>query len=196
MPYWTFDAKVDAEWTADSGTYYWVRQGNKQVRQVRWTPAAGALSHVFDDDLVCASLGVEPNRLRKVEPFPTTGLVPYDAGYLSGWTVERYQIDLVAAANRSRQQMDATMRDLCAREVPGDTHRNLVVNSTYDAQTFKHILAPVWLLTYVYGRTSYQVVVNGVTGTIAGSRPWSWIKITLLVLAALLIVITVYSLDR
>ena len=30
----------------------------------------------------------------------------------------------------------------------------------------------------MYGAKSYQVVVNGVTGTIAGDGPWSWIKIT------------------
>ena len=196
LPYWTFDAKTHARWTAESGTYYWVREGNKQVRKVRWTPAAGELSHAFDDDLVCASLGVDAARLRQIEPFPTGALVPYDAGYLSGWTVERYQIDLVGAAEKSRRQMDAALRDLCARQVPGDTHRNLVVNADYWDQTFKHILVPVWLLTYVYGRKSYQVVVNGVTGTMAGSRPWSWIKITLLVILALLIVVTIYSLDQ
>ena len=117
--------------------------------------------------------------------FPTDTLVPYDPGYLAGWTVERYQIDLVAAAERSRQQMNAAAARSCAaQQVPGDTYRNLVVDATFSDQTFKHILAPVWLLTYVYGATSYQVVVNGVTGTIAGSRPWSWIKVTLLVLAA------------
>jgi hypothetical protein len=42
-------------------------------------------------------------------------------------------------------------------------------------------------MTYVYGATSYQVFVNGVTGTIAGSRPYSWIKVTLLVIAVLLL---------
>jgi hypothetical protein len=29
------------------------------------------------------------------------------------------------------------------------------------------------------------VVVNGVTGKVAGDRPWSWIKIALALLAAL-----------
>jgi hypothetical protein len=47
-------------------------------------------------------------------------------------------------------------------------------------------------MTYVYGAKSYQVVVNGVTGTIAGSRPYSWIKVTLLVIA-LLIVFLIYA---
>jgi len=100
LPYWTFDAKADAHWTADAGYYYYVRVGKNTVRQVRWTPADGDLSHTFDDELVCASVGVTASRLREVEPFPTNELVPYDSGYLAGWTVERYQIDLVAAAAR------------------------------------------------------------------------------------------------
>ena len=193
LPYWTFDAKTDAHWTADSGTYYYTGSGKSRQRHVNWTPSSGALSHVFDDDLVSASLGVEARWLHGVEPFPTDGLIPYDPGYLAGWTVERYQIDLVAAATRSREQMEATLRQLCASQVPGDTYRNLVVESTYADQRFKHILVPVWLMTYTYGSTSYQVVVNGITGKMTGGRPWSWIKITLLVLVALLIVILYLS---
>jgi Zn finger protein HypA/HybF involved in hydrogenase expression len=185
LPYWTFDAKADARWTAEAGTYYYVRENNRSVRRVTWRPASGELSHAFDDELVCASVGVDGAKLRKIEPFPTDSLVPFDPGYLAGWTVERYQIDLVAAAERSRQQMQAELRSLCGRQVPGDTYRNLIVDATFTDQTFKHILAPVWLVTYVYGPKSYQVVVNGVTGEIAGSRPWSWIKVTLVVLLAL-----------
>ena len=37
--------------------------------------------------------------MRKIEPFPTHELVPYDPGFLAGWVVEQYQIDLVNAAN-------------------------------------------------------------------------------------------------
>jgi len=187
LPYWTFDARADATWTAEAGHYYYEQVGGKRERRIRWTPASGSLSHFFDDELVCASRGVEPLLLRAVEPFPTETLVPYDPGYVAGWVVERYQIDLVAAAERSRQQMDARLRALCASQVPGDTQRNLVVHATWSGQTFKHILAPVWLATYVYRGQARQVVVNGVTGRVAGDRPWSWIKIALVVLVALVV---------
>jgi Zn finger protein HypA/HybF involved in hydrogenase expression len=187
LPYWTFDAKVDADWTAEAGEYYWVQVGKNRVRRVRWYPASGSISHVFDDELVCASMGVNASRLRAIEPFPTDQLVPYDPGYLSGWTVERYQIDLIGAAQKSRERMDEVVREHCASQVPGDTHRNLAVSATYHDQTFKHILSPVWLLSYTFGATTYQVVVNGVTGKISGSRPWSWIKIGLLVLVVVII---------
>jgi hypothetical protein len=186
VPYWTFDAKADATWTAEAGHTYTVEVSGKRERRVRWTPASGSLSHAFDDELVCASRGVDPARLRSVEPFPTDTLVPYDPGYLAGWVVERYQIDLVAAAERSRRAMDARLRELCARQVPGDTQRNLEVRASYRDQTFKHILAPLWLATYTHRGRGYQAVVNGVTGRVAGARPWSWAKIAVAVTLALL----------
>ena len=189
LPYWTFDAHADATWTADAGEYYYTSEGGKQVRHVRWRPASGAVSHDFDDDLVAASRGVDAGLLRAVEPFPTTNaLIPYDPGYLAGWTVERYQIDLVGAAGRSRRQMEAALERLCAAQVPGDTHRNLSVQATFTNQRFKHILVPVWLLTYTFRAKSYQVIGNGVSGEIAGHHPWSWVKIALLVMAVLLLI--------
>jgi len=187
LPYWTFDAKVHANWTAESGRFYYVKIGNRTEQRVEWTPAAGQLDTAFDDELVAASTGVNPPLLRGIEPFPTDKLIPYDPGYLAGWTVERYQIDLVGAATRSRQTMDFKVRQQCSAEVPGDTQRNLNVQATYTDQTFKHILVPIWLLTYTYRGTSYQVVANGATGKMAGKHPWSWVKILFAILVALFV---------
>jgi hypothetical protein len=201
IPYWTFDAQVHADWTAESGYYYYVTESyrdadgqtkTRQVRKIRWEPSAGALAHFFDDELVSASRGVEADLLHRVEPFPTKDLVGYDAGFLSGWVVERYQIDLVAAAQHARERMDAEIERLCAAQVPGDTHRNLRVRTRYSGQTFKHILVPLWLLTYTYGAKAFQVMVNGYTGSIAGRYPKSWIKIMLAVLAGLVVMAAVF----
>ena len=204
LPYWTFDAQVDAAWTAEAGHYYYTTETyseggqarTRQVQHVRWEPAAGRLQHSFDDDLVCASVGVHPGLLRGIEPFPTADLKPYDAGYVAGWIVERYQIDLVAAAQRARDAMDAKMHTLCAQQIPGDTFRNLVVRSDYSGQTFKHILAPVWLLSYTYGARAFQCVMNGVTGAVRGEYPKSPWKVALLVLAIFIVVVIALSLGR
>ena len=159
----------------------------RQVRQVRWEPASGRVRHFFDDDLVCASVGVRADLVRGIEPFPTNDLKPYDPGFVAGWVVERYQIDLPAAAQRARDAMDAKLRELCAQQIPGDTYRNLVVHADYSGQTFKHILAPVWLLSYTYGARVFQTVMNGVNGTIRGDYPKSPWKIALLVIAILIV---------
>jgi hypothetical protein len=195
VPYWTFDANVSADWTAMSGDYYYETESytdsqgkrqTRQVRKIRWYPSSGHLNHFFDDELVPATRGVQIDLLRKVEPFPTTTeLKPYAPGFLSGWNVEQYQIDLISAAKHAREVMDGKTRQLCASQVPGDTHRDLQVHADYSGQTFKHILVPVWLLAYTYRTSRYQVVVNGYTGAIAGRYPKSWIKITLLIVGIL-----------
>jgi hypothetical protein len=203
LPYWTFDAQADAQWTAEAGYYYYTTETytengqtrTREVRNVRWEPASGRLSHFFDDDLVCASVGVHGNLMRGIEPFPTQSLKPYDAGYVAGWVVERYQIDLVGAAQRAREAMDAKVAQMCAQQIPGDTYRNLVVHTSYSRQTFKHILAPVWLMTYTYGARAFQCVQNGVTGAIDGEYPKSPWKIALIVLAIFIVVVIVLSMS-
>lgn len=206
LPYWTFDAHVDARWTAESGYYYYTTEtyrgsdgktATRQVRHTRWENSAGELAHFFDDDAVPGSVGVHTTLLRQVEPFPTLkDLKPYEPAYVRGWTVERYQIDLRQASQTSRQQMDEVIHQLCEREVPGDTRRNLQVESVYQGRTFKHILVPVWLATYTYGAKSFQVVVNGYTGKMAGEHPLSWVKIAFAILAALLVVLVIAMLSQ
>ena len=203
IPYWTFDAQVSADWTATSGDYYDEteyytdsegRQQSRTVRKTRWYPSSGHVDHFFDDELVSATKGVEPGLLQRIEPFPTTSdLKPYDPGFLSGWVVEQYQIDLIAAAKHAQEIMQEKTEQLCDEEVPGDTHRDLNVDADFSGQTFKHILVPVWLLAYTYGSQNFQVVVNGYTGAIAGRYPKSAIKIALLVLFILAIVAGILS---
>ena len=76
------------------------------------------------------------------------------------------------------------MRQLCAAQIPGDTYRNLTIQPTYSGQTFKHMLVPIWLLTYNFSAKAYQVVVNGATGRMAGDYPKSFWKILFLVIVA------------
>jgi predicted RNA-binding Zn-ribbon protein involved in translation (DUF1610 family) len=200
IPYWTFDAKVHCPWQAEAGYYYYVQeeytdnQGKRQVRQVRrvrWEWKSGEINHFFDDEPVPGTQGVDASLLRAIEPFPTKELVPYDTAYLSGYVVEHYQVVLVDAARKSRESMQRQLVDLCAREVPGDTQRNLQIRPEYSGETFKHVLLPVWLLTYTYGATAYQVVANGYTGQIAGRYPKSPWKVAGAVLLALILVLIV-----
>lgn len=198
LPYWTFDARADCPWEAEAGYYYYVRDSKgQQQRRVRWEHASGRVEHFFDDVLVPASKGVHPKLLGGLEPFPTTtDLVPYDPGYVSGWVVEQYQIDLVEAAQNSRSRMESALRDMCASQVPGDTHRNLDIQPHYADQTFKHILLPVWLLSYTFGTRNYQVAVNGCTGRITGEYPISWVKVAIVVLLVLTAILIVFSLQE
>nr|MDP9324085.1 zinc ribbon domain-containing protein [Acidobacteriota bacterium] len=196
IPYWTFDAQAVCPWEAEAGHYYYTteayrdnqgRSQTRQVRHVRWEPASGLVRHFFDDEPVPGTRGVSHALLGQIEPFRTAELVPYDTAFLSGFIVEHYQIVLLDAAQASQDAMTRKLEEMCAAEVPGDTYRNLQIHPVFSGQTFKHILVPVWLLSYLYGTITYQVVVNGYDGRMAGQYPKSPWKIALLVLLAIIV---------
>lgn len=197
IPYWTFDAHVNCPWEAEAGHYYYVnvsgrdsqgRSVTRQERRVRWEPASGVVEHVFDDEPVPGTQGVHLKLLRQVEPFPTAESVAYDTAFLAGHVVEHYKVVLIDAVKQSQEQMHAKLMQICGAQVPGDTHRNLRIYPQYSGQTFKHLLVPIWLLTYNFRSKAYQVVANGYTGKIAGEYPYSWWKVLLLIVLALVAV--------
>jgi hypothetical protein len=198
IPYWTFDAHAHCPWEAERGHYYYVsvegrdskgRRVVRQERRVRWEPASGVVEHTFDDELVPGTTGVDLRLLRQVEPFPTGECVAYDTAFLSGHVVEHYQVALTEAAGSSEAQMHARLEQLCGAQVGGDTYRNLRIHPTFSGRTFKHLLVPIWLLVYIFGRRNFQVVVNGYTGRMAGRYPYSPWKVAFLVALVILAVI-------
>ncbi|HEY2433895.1 MAG TPA: hypothetical protein VGI12_14565 [Vicinamibacterales bacterium] len=197
IPYWTFDAQVVCPWTAEAGYYYYTQEtyrddkGNQQTRQVqqtRWEPASGSVEHFFDDEPVPGTQGVSRALLKQVEPFPTNELVAYDTSFLSGFVVEHYQVVLLDAAKASEDQMRVKLMALCAAQIPGDTHRGLTIEPTFSGRTFKHILVPLWLLTYTYGAKVFHLLVNGSTGRMAGEYPKSFWKVFFLIIGIIIFV--------
>ena len=193
VPFWLFDAVTHSAWTAEAGHYYYVsvqvqengRTVTRQQQRVRWVPAAGRLELFFDDLPTIASRGLDAGLAQSIEPFPTEGLAAYDTAYLSGFIAEEYAVDVKEALVAAKQRMEAEIRAACAGQIPGDTYRNLVVRTSYSGVAYKNALLPIWIAAYQYGGKAYRFIVNGVTGKMSGTAPWSWVKITFAVLAAL-----------
>jgi hypothetical protein len=202
IPFWTFDAATDSWWTAEAGYYYYVtvqvqvngKTENRQEQRIRWEPAAGFKQMFFDDVPVPASRGVEQSLTRKLEPFPTSDLTPYEPSYLSGFLAEENAVDLPEALETAKERMRDEIRSACASDVPGDTHRNLMVQTKFDALAYKNALLPIWISAYDYHGQPYRFLVNGVTGQCTGTAPWSWIKVTLLILTiATIVMVLLYA---
>ncbi len=201
IPFWTFDAATHSNWTAEAGYYYYV---NVQVREngqlvtrreqrTRWEHASGTLELFFDDVPVPASRGADSSLCKEIEPFPTAELTPYDPSYLSGFLAEENAVDLPEALETAKERMRDDVRTACANEVPGDTQRNLQVNTAFSAVAYKNALLPIWISAYDYKGKPYRFLVNGATGSCSGTAPWSWVKITLLVLTILTILLIFLS---
>jgi hypothetical protein len=77
--------------------------------------------------------------------------------------------------------IEATIR----ADIGGDVQTITSKTSSYLGITFKHILVPVWVSAYRYNGKAYRFLVNGRSGSVSGSRPYSAWKITFFTLACL-----------
>jgi DNA-directed RNA polymerase subunit RPC12/RpoP len=212
VPFWTYDTHAQSNWTAQAGYYYYVSvpyrtakggMGVRQERRIRWVWTSGVRRDHFDDWLVCASRPFYSGQLQalmtQIEPFPTRALVPFDAKYLAGFRAERYSVDLKAGWDIALRGIHTELHTRCGRDVPGDTHRMLQVASNFWGQSFKHVLLPVYVMSYRFKDQPFNVLINGSTGEVRGKAPLSWVKITILsvsmaaIIALIIVLIAVYS---
>lgn len=201
IPFWTFDARTSSNWYADAGYHYYEteyytdnegKQQSREVQHTRWVPASGYLDVNFDDVLVIASQGVSQQRAESVMPFDLKKLVNYDSRFVLGWETELYKIDLAKGVKVGEDVMDNEIRNRCSAEVPGDTFRNLEVNTDKHNITYKHILLPIWISAFQYKGKTFQFVVNGQTGEISGEKPVAYGKVILAILAVIAIIAIIY----
>lgn len=207
LPFWTFDAYTSSRWRADAGYYYTVSetywttddrgkrvQQTRDVQKIRWEPASGHLPLSFDEVLVSATQSVDEDMIERIYPFNTETLVPYEPGFLSGWGAEAYTVDLREAWETGQAIIQQRVRAACAQQVPGDTQRDLQVDTAFSNMTYKHVLVPVWIASYRYRDKVYHFLINGQTGEVQGEAPISWIKVALVVIVALIIFACLFTL--
>jgi len=189
LPFFTFDAHAESAWTAQAGHYYYVTERaaevengrtvyrDRQVQKVRWEPASGSRADDYDDVLVP---GVHDERLSlilKIYPYDTEKLTPYASMYLAGFGILNSDIPLKVVYQIAKRNMEADQVERCSRDVPGDTQRDLRVQTSLAEQTFKHLLCPLWVGSFRYKGKVFPFVINGQTGKVYGEKPWSWVKI-------------------
>ena len=209
LPYWTFDAVTDSDYTGQRGEHYWETETytttdsegrsqtqTRQVMKTRWYPAWGSVHVVFDDVLVAASRLLPLDVSRKLGPWQLGSAVPYQPDYLSGFQTVRYESDPDEGLAAAKQEMDSGIRDACRQDIGGDEQQVHSVDTTYAELMFKLVLLPVWLATYLHAGRTYQVQVNANTGAVIGERPYSKLKIASAVLAALTALGTAYVVYR
>ncbi len=185
IPFWTYDAMTHSSWSGEAGQYYNVqtqvringRMQTKNVQQIRWSRRSGRLDHFFDDILVVASGALKQNHVQKILPFRLEEVVNFDPRLMVGWEAEVYKQEVDEGYREAELIMDHKIRNMCSAQLGGDTQRNLHVNSSKDSQTFKHIILPIWIASYVYNDKIYHFTINGQTGRVSGKKPISYFKI-------------------
>nr|WP_298995827.1 DNA helicase PriA [uncultured Allomuricauda sp.] len=197
LPYWTFDAQLNASYRGQRGKYYYetkrVRnsQGKmvtQRVRKTRWYPASGQVSGFVDDTLVEASKQRKGRVPSKIAMWNLKLLQPFNSSFLRGFVTEKYTIPLKQGHLAAKGEAEQIAKRWCRQDIGGDTQRISHMDMQLSEETFKHILLPVYVSSYRYNAKEYNFFVNGENGTISGTRPYSFWKIFFTILLGLSVI--------
>lgn len=189
LPFWTFDAHIRAHWNAEVGTprtKRTYRNGEWKTRTViEWRWRSGQVTLGINDLLVMGTDRVSQVIVDRVRPFDLSGLVEYDPAYLAGWQAKTYDLPLQRAWAMGKQRMREQAKDACYQDTGSSHVRNMRVTADFADERWRYVLLPVYLASYPFEGRTFQVMVNGQSGEVAGQKPVAWLKVWLVIAAIL-----------
>jgi predicted RNA-binding Zn-ribbon protein involved in translation (DUF1610 family) len=183
VPYWVFEADTETMWTADSSPAPRGCRGD-------WYPLSGSNRSKYPGVLVGGSSVLTPNETESIAPFSLSKIVPPNQVDLDNAIVEAFKVPRKLARPLARGAIEMLERQACTTQVPNRI-RNLKVNVRIGAMRGRPLLLPIWILAYRYKHNVYRVLINGETGKLAGSAPFSYGKLSVVVGVAIGVVLIV-----
>jgi len=201
LPYWTYDCNTATRYTGERGDDYYTdetvestdSQGRTSVstqrrKHTNWTAVSGSVGAFHDDVIVMASHSLPQTMHGAATAWNLKGLVAYQPEFVTGFRAEAYQVGLREGFPIAKETIDATVYNLIRRDIGGNQQRVHQVSTQYSNVTFKHVLLPVWISAYRYRDKVFRFLVNGQTGEVSGESPTSWVKVTMITIAMVVII--------
>jgi len=195
LPFWTFDGRVQIRCKLDRTIQpreYSNRDRVVTIHDYQFLEAGSMDWNWYecdvDDLLVYAARSVTEAAISQITPFELKALLAYQPAVLAGWQAELYQVALEDAAVQAHKQMRDYAFGMAAQRLLFMEPNDMLLNDVKVLdKTYKLVLLPVWIVRYTFRNRSYQLLVNGQTGKVAGERPLNWLALGLLILAAAII---------
>jgi predicted RNA-binding Zn-ribbon protein involved in translation (DUF1610 family) len=200
IPFWSFSMLAQSRWSASIGehwteteTYTTMEDGKpvtktRTVQHTEWWDLAGGHHQYYSGYLISGSRGLTQRDAQGIQPFHLAALKRYEPYFLAGWLSEEYSVACDEALKICRQEFSGWEKENVEKFLPGDTYKNLQVQSDFSQINSDLILLPIYVLSYRYKDKLYRFLVNGQTGKTTGEKPLSWLKVGLMTGLTLLLV--------
>jgi len=201
IPFWHFSIGAQSQWSAQIGQF-WYRtetytvtnsKGERETRtrmiqETEWWPLSGRHRTYYSGFMVSGSTGLPQNEALVIQPYDLSELVRYKPYFLAGWLSEEYSVAAEQAVEVATKEFRKREARSVGNSLPGDTQAGLSVDTDFDLSGTDLILLPVHVLSYRYRDQVYRFLVNGQTGKVYGVKPWSTMRIGLVVALAMILI--------
>lgn len=177
VPYWFYDYAVDCQFQGEGTKLRVWRTGDKEYTETSVYAIHRSMDINFERIPVDASEQMPDDVMDLIAPFQYGQMVDFRPEYMSGFYGEKYNMPSGQVENRAVALMREDAGKLLRESYAGyNTVRALREDiSVRDSKTAYGLL-PVWRYIYRYREQDYPFYVNGQTGKIVGTAPFSRAK--------------------
>ena len=196
VPFWLFDADVDANITYKASKDKTWREGDYRCTETSYYSVVRSGQLNFDNVPVDGSKKMADDIIESIEPYDYSELVDFQTAYLAGYLADKYDVTAEECVERANERVKRSAENAFRDTVTGYSSVSVESSSIQmNHGKAKYALCPVWLLNTTWEGQSYPFAMNGQTGKFIGDLPmdkkkyWLWYA-----LAALGIGVAIYLL--
>lgn len=172
VPFWLFDAEVEADMTFNATRTHVHNTPRETVTETDHFLVHRQGSLQFENVPVDGSSQMPDGHMDAIEPFDYRELKPFSLSYLPGYLADKYDVDKDTCAKRANARCTASTVAAVQNTVSGyssciNTSKNITVHSG----KVKYALLPVWMLSTQWNGKNYLFAMNGQTGRLIGDLP-------------------------
>jgi len=169
VPFWLMDARCEMH---TMGTGYKESFKSKDRYLVKSDITIGLKNVPFD-----GAVNMKDDLMEAIEPYDCSDVREFNTSYLQGFYSQRYDLSVDGLSDRILARLQRYGKEAAAASLKGyDSFECGACAVTPDLQEQKYVLFPVWLMTYEYKDSVYQIAVNAQTGKTDGDLPVDTVK--------------------
>lgn len=177
VPYWFYDYKTVCQFRGEGTKVRVWRSGDREYTETSVYDVQRDMDLDFEKIPVDASIQMPDDVMDLIAPFQYGQMVDFKPEFMSGFYGEKYNMPSGEVENRARTLMKQDASKLLRESYAGyNSVRTLREDISVQGSRTAYGLLPVWKYIYRYKEQDYPFYVNGQTGKIVGTAPFSKAK--------------------
>ena len=172
VPFWLYDAKVDANITYKGTKIRTWESGDYRYTETSYYKVERAGSIAFDKVPVDGSSKMPNDLMESIEPYDYKDAVDFQTAYLSGYLANKYDEDAEACVPIANTRIKQSTEDNFRNTVSGYSSVTCENSSvTFADEESQYAMLPVWILNTSWNGEDFLFAMNGQTGKFVGDLP-------------------------
>lgn len=174
VPFWLFSCHAEGSINYDARQIKKWKDSTYEYTQTDYYLVSREGRVYFEHVPVDGSVTMDDAYMESIEPYDMTKAVPFEEGYLSGYSADKYDVSQEESRPRAEERIRRSFEEILDNSVDRKryhivTKKNQHIGCTDG--TVKYGLLPVWTLQVKYKDQLYWFTMNGQTGKAAGELP-------------------------